>query len=51
LTPVASPGRAIYPLQFLCAKVVQIKKIADQFPRALGDDNHVRVGDALEARC
>jgi hypothetical protein len=46
-----SPDRTSYPLQFLGAEVVQVEKIAEQFSRALGDDNHVRLGNALEARC
>jgi hypothetical protein len=34
----------------LSAQVLHFEQIADEFSRALGDDDHVRLGDALQAR-
>src|SRR5271166_4830181 len=39
------PGDA---LEVLRAEVLQLEEIAEQAPRAFGDDHHVRLGDALK---
>ena len=36
------------PLRSLCAEVFQLKEIAEELSRALGDDDRVRLGDALQ---
>ena len=38
------------PLEFSWPKVPQLEKIAQQFARGLGNDDGVRLGDALKAR-
>ena len=37
--------------EFAGPKVLKLEQIAEQFPRALGDDDRVRPGDALQAGC
>jgi len=39
------PGDA---LQLPCPEVLQLEKIANKSSRALGDDDHVRLGDPLQ---
>ena len=39
------------PLRSLCPEVLQPEEIAEKSSRAFGDDDHVRLGDALQARC
>ena len=41
------PGDA---LEVLCPEVLELEEIAEKPPRAVGDDDHVRLGDALQAR-
>ena len=38
------------PLKLLCPEVVQLEQIAEKLSRAFGDDNHIRLGDSLQAR-
>ena len=37
-------------LKLLSPEVLQLKQIAQKFPRAFGDDNHIRLGDPLQPR-
>ena len=41
------PGDA---LEVLGPEVLKLEQIAEKFPRALGNDHHVRLGDALQTR-
>jgi hypothetical protein len=34
----------------LCAEVLQVEEIAEQFSCVLSDDDRVRLGDSLQAR-
>ena len=36
------------PLRSLCAEVLQLEQIAEKLSRALGDDDRVRLGNALQ---
>ena len=38
------------PLRSLCPEVLKLEEIAEELSRALGDDDRVRLGDALQAR-
>ena len=38
------------PLRSFGPEVLKLEQIAEKLSRALGDDNHVRLGDALQAR-
>ena len=38
------------PLRSLCAEVFKIEEIAEELSRALGDDDRVRLGNALQTR-
>jgi hypothetical protein len=38
----------IIALQILAASILKLKEIAKEIPRAVGDDDHVRCGDALQ---
>src|SRR5208282_5370747 len=41
------PGDA---LEILGSEVLQLEQIAEELPRALGDDHHVGLGDPLQPR-
>ena len=38
------------PLRSLCPEVLKLEEIAEELSRALGDDDRVRLGNALQAR-
>ena len=44
------PRRFGDALEVLCPEVLQLKQITEKFSRGLGNDHHVRLGDALQAR-
>ena len=44
------PSRPCDALEVLGAEVVKLEQIAEEPARALGDDDHVRFGDPLQAR-
>ena len=39
------------PLRSFGPEVLQLEEIAEKLSRALGDDDHVRLGDPLQTRC
>ena len=44
------PQRGPRLLEVFCPEVLELEEVAEKFARALGDDHHVRFGDALQAR-
>ena len=45
------PHRSGDTLEVFGTEVLKVEQVAEKFSRAFGDDHHVRLSDALQARC